>query len=64
MSRERTLIMEEPDSKAVVDFIDRNVCATLTLDGSVLRIKVKVWHGEDSSTWNEHDFEVQGDPTL
>lgn len=53
---ERCLLIEAPDKKAVVDFIDLCV-VTIELVHNKLLIDVKADRG-DGYTWDEHDFEV------
>lgn len=53
----RTMVIEFPDDVAEVDFIDRCL-VTIELSAGVLTINVKATHGPDSSSWDEHDFEV------
>ena len=58
MGKERNLIVEQPDTRAVVDFIDRATCVELTVVGGTLQIRVKVMHSEVASTWDQHDFAI------
>lgn len=58
MGKVRNLIVEQPDTRAVVDFIDRATCVELAVVGNALQIRIKVMHGEGASTWDQHDFEI------
>ncbi len=57
---ERVLTVESPDTKAAVDFLsDRfGVVVTLSVENGVLAIEVRASHGEGSSQWDSHDFQV------
>lgn len=58
MKREdRILIMEAPDTVALIDFIDRAE-VRVTIEGGTLRIVVKATHGPGASSWDEHEFEA------
>lgn len=58
MSRERYLIIENPGRRAIVDFLHEGCSVELSVGESKLEIVVKISHGEEASSWDEHRFEV------
>lgn len=54
----RPLVIEPPTTKAQVDFIDRAFLEISIADGKLF-IEVKATHGEGTSEWDEHYFEVE-----
>ena len=57
MSRDRYLSIEAPDSKATVDFLSHGVAVEIDVADGKVRVVVKMSHGEDASTWDEHEAE-------
>ena len=57
MKREpRVLIVEAPDTEAVVDFLGgHGANVTLCVQNGRLSVTVRMPHGEDASTWDEHE---------
>lgn len=57
MSNPRVLIVEAPEASAVVDFLSEGVTVTMTVVNGVLRVVARDSHGENASTWDEHEVE-------
>lgn len=55
--RARYLAVERPDQSATVDFLSDDISVTLTVEDGVLRVSAKMLHGENASTWDEHEVE-------
>ena len=59
---EQYLLIEDPASRAVVEFLScpgrRGTTVTLEVAGGHLWIKVCVSHGEDAYSWDEHEYEI------
>ncbi len=56
---ERILIVEDPDSTAVVDFLSRGVHLRISInDEGVLTVSVQASHGETTSTFDTHEWEA------
>lgn len=62
---DRTITVEEP-SFLVADFLstaqDSGALITIKREGRKLSINVRASHGENASSWDEHDFEVKLSP--
>lgn len=58
-SLERYMSIEDPTSKAVVDFLSKHFCVTIEVDGDKVRINARAFAEEGASTWQEHDFEFE-----
>ena len=54
---DRVLIIERPDVRGTIDFLSDRVSVTATIEDGKIRVVVKADHGEDASTWDEHDVE-------
>jgi hypothetical protein len=59
MNDERALTIEDPTRKAVVDFLSHRFSVTVESDGEKVSILVRASHGEGSSCFTDHDFEVE-----
>ena len=53
---ERYLVLEAPDTVAVVDFLSVNLTVRLTVEDGELRIVTQESMGEGSSQWHESDI--------
>ena len=51
----RYLSVEAPDIEATVDFLSLNVSVGLRVVNGVLEVRARMSHGEDESTWDEHE---------
>lgn len=52
------LSVEDHASEVLVEFLSRHVSVTLTIEQDGIRITARVSHGEDSSSWDNHEFFV------
>lgn len=57
MAKDRVMIVERPDAAAAVDFLSEGAYVEMSIEGGKLRIVAKLFHGEDASTWDEHEVE-------
>ena len=55
---ERYLSIESPNKVGVIDFLDEAIIRASVENGKLV-INVKASHGEGTSSWDEHDFEVE-----
>lgn len=54
---DRYMTVEAPDTKATVDFLTAGVAVEIEVADGKIRVAVKANHGEESSTWDEHEME-------
>lgn len=59
MKKERYLTIESPEDSATVDFLHAGAIVELRIENGTLRVVAKMPHGEDASTWDEHEIEWQ-----
>lgn len=53
---ERYLPIENPDNKGTVDFLSEGVSVTVTIRDGALHVAARMSHGEEASTWDEHEI--------
>lgn len=60
-TNERVLTIEQPDNRAVVDFLSEpgrnDVTVEIAIERGKVRVVAKCMHGEEASTWDEHEVE-------
>lgn len=49
--KERCLIIEAPDNKAVIDLLSANASITITVEDGHINIEAKLFTDEDSYYW-------------
>lgn len=52
------LQIEAPNTRGTIDFLGPDVSILAEIDGNKLTINVKASHGEDSSSWDQHEFTI------
>lgn len=53
----KRITIEQPATAATVDFLSEGLSVVLTVENGRLRVVARVSHGEESSTWDEHEIE-------
>ncbi len=55
----RLFCVEAPDTIATVDFLSHGASVEIAIDGDEIVVKVRVSHGEDSSTWDASELRAK-----
>ena len=51
------LLVEQPDTDALIDFLHEGVLVRLTVKDGKLRVHAAMSHGPQASTWDDHEVE-------
>ena len=53
------LVVEDPDSGAIVDFLAAGVTVSIAITDTAVEIYARASHGKGSSTWDDADFSLE-----